>query len=444
MIFDKRIAFVSIFISIILIISGYYWLTGIGIGIFVFNLLNFIKVLGKTIPILELMLLVASAQWILGPFFDYSIEVDHYKYKMYVSEIAYMKVVVPSLFCLQLGIMVALRKLNLVIIYNNLISTLKTYKNIPYYLIIFGFIAPYLSLFLPFSFSFVLFLLANLKFIGILYLFFQGKDLRHWSFWVIMGILFLSALQSGMFHDFILWSTIMFSFLVLRFQWSMITRVFLISGGLIFAILIQSIKQDFREKLEINKGKEVSLFFNLLEDKVENNNDFFSEENLDNLNVRLNQGWIISAVIFNIPYYRPYDMGNSIWDAVKNSIVPRFLDPNKMEAGGRENFRNFTGLDIGDNTSMGISIVGEAYGNFGIVGAYIFMFFWGIFISFFFKQLVKFSIKYPTFILWLPLIFLHALKAETEVYVVLNHMIKATVLSVLLFIISYRIVGQKI
>ena len=37
-------------------------------------------------------------------------------------------------------------------------------------------------------------------------------------------------------------------------------------------------------------------------------------------------------------------------------------------AGGRENFRKFTGLNISDGTSMGISIAGEGYANFGWAG----------------------------------------------------------------------------
>ena len=46
---------------------------------------KFIRALGKRVPILELMLLIAGLQWIVGPIIEYGSPSLHYKYYMYVE-----------------------------------------------------------------------------------------------------------------------------------------------------------------------------------------------------------------------------------------------------------------------------------------------------------------------------------------------------------------------
>jgi len=56
------------------------------------------------------------------------------------------------------------------------------------------------------------------------------------------------------------------------------------------------------------------------------------------------------------------------------------------------------------------------------------MFLWGLFLSVGFNKLVGFGKKQPLMYVFLPLIFLQVVKAETELYVVLNHFIKSLIL----------------
>lgn len=143
------------------------------------------------------------------------------------------------------------------------------------------------------------------------------------------------------------------------------------------------------------------------------------------VNVRLNQGWIISAIMQNVPDYEPYAEGETIYEAITSSLLPRVLAPWKKSAGGRENFRRFTGLPIADETSMGISMAGEGYGNYGKWGGILFMFIWGLFVGWFWHLLTWLSQYYPTLLLWTPILFLQVIKAETEFGVVLNYLIKS-------------------
>lgn len=405
----------------------------------------FISKLGNTIPVLELMLFMAVSQWILGPMFDYVLDIDHYKYYMYVSEPSYMNYVVPATLAFIIGVYVipkntmVLDKINV-----KLSSLLQTYGNIPYYLIGIGLVAPYAMLFVPASLRFVFFLLANLKYIGLVYLLFQKGKSGSWMVWVIMGLTFVSSVQSGMFHDLILWSVLMVTFLAMRFHWGTLKKVAVVFLGFTFAFVVQLVKQDFRQQLPQNRNNAVALFFNMVESEISGSEEVFSAERLDEINVRLNQGWIISAILNHVPYAEPYAEGETIKAAVMASFLPRIINPSKKEAGGRENFERFTGLTLGVHTSMGTSVVGEAYANFGRVGGVIFMFIWGMVLALFFRWLVNYSYKYPTFILWTPLIFLQVIKAETELVVVLNHLVKATIFSLGIFWGFRRLLGWKI
>ena len=76
---------------------------------------------------------------------------------------------------------------------------------------------------------------------------------------------------------------------------------------------------------------------------------------------------------------------------------------------------------------MGISIIGEAYGNFKIFGGIIFMGLWAFFLVRIWGFLNRRLAKNLILVAFIPLIFLQVIKAETELVVVLNHLIKSMI-----------------
>ena len=56
------------------------------------------------------------------------------------------------------------------------------------------------------------------------------------------------------------------------------------------------------------------------------------------------------------------------------------------------------------------------------------MFLWGLFLSLGFNKLVSYGKKQPLIYVFIPLIFLQVVKAETELLVVLNHFLKSLIL----------------
>ncbi|GHB37087.1 hypothetical protein [Mongoliitalea lutea] len=146
----------------------------------------------------------------------------------------------------------------------------------------------------------------------------------------------------------------------------------------------------------------------------------------------------------HIPEHREYFKGETISSAISSTLLPRFLAPDKAKAGGRDNFRNFTGLHIGDNTSMGISIVGEAYGNLGKNNGIIFMGIWGLFLVSIWIVLLRYSFDNHLFFAVIPIVFLQVVKAETELVVVLNHLFKSLIVVLMFFYVSKNVLKWKL
>ena len=71
-------------------------LSFIGIALVTYVANRFISQLGKTLPIIEVMLLIAGMQWIIGPIIEYNSSFQHHKYYMYVDESIYMSYMIPA------------------------------------------------------------------------------------------------------------------------------------------------------------------------------------------------------------------------------------------------------------------------------------------------------------------------------------------------------------
>lgn len=419
-----------------------------GLYIWAFTFFLYINQLGKTVPVLELMMLVATSQWILGPVIDYNTEADHFKYYMYVEEDTYMSFVVPGTLVFILAILIKYPTQDLNRINNYLKNLADTLPRLAYYLMIIGFVSDFVRPILPNNVAFIFYLFSNLKFLGAALLLFKPKSVQKW--WVltlVMLLTLMSSLAFGMFHDLILWSSLLLSFVVLNLKIGFFKKVSVILAGFFALFILQSIKGEYRNQIweqGYQEFREEVSFFDLAFNRVQNIGFYMNESYINEINVRLNQGWIISALLSNVPENVPYAEGETITTAVSSSLIPRFLVKNKAKAGGQENFERFTGLRLHAFTSMGISILGEAYVNYGVLGGWLFMLIWGFVLAFVYRFLVRRSFKEPLLYIFFPLIFLQVVKAETELLVVLNHLVKSLILSFAVIWLLNKIFGQKL
>lgn len=408
-----------------------YWLSALGIGMFSYFLTRLLFEIGRDIPIESLILVIASLQWILGPLMAYEGYSSHYKYYMYVPEDEYMRLAVPGVLFLAIGLY-AFRSDKRVAFLRNISNQTKEIvlksKSLPYYLITIGFFFSLFGSHFPSSLAFPIYLLTNIKYIGIIYLLFSTSFKNKKVILFIVFILtFITSLKGALFHDFLLWMTFIGIYAAIVLRPSLIYKLLIITVAMLLIFVLQSAKEQYRNLLqESGQSGYIEKFITSVDDSFTQNED--DSNNVEKLVNRINQGWIISKIIERVPNIEPHTSGETIITAIKASLLPRFLYPDKPIAGGRANYEKYTGFPLTSSTSMGISLLGEAYINFGVVKAWIFMLFFGLFTSFVILQLFKLAYQYPTIWLWLPLIFLHFVKAETELLVQLNFLIKSIIL----------------
>lgn len=415
--------------------------TAFGIGIVIFVAVSFFKALGKRLPILELMLLIAGLQWIIGPYIEYNANFHDPKYYMYVDQDTYMSFIVPAYALFAFSIMIITRNHNVNV---QDIFDFEKYSSYGVTILFVGVAFDLLGFVLPGGLGFVVFLMAGFKYVGAIILFFSNKRMHRYIFYSAILFLIFISLKKALFHDFILWSAFFYMFYAIKTQPSARVKLFTFIGGFIMLTTIQAVKADYRDLL--NSGSDVnfvSLFFGSVTQKYESGY-LEEEEETASLNVRLNQGWIISAVMDHVPRNLPFANGETVREAVVASLVPRFINPDKKEAGGQENFERYTGLPLSEDASMGLSIIGEFYANFGVWIGVFAMGIWGLFLAFIWKKLISNTYKVPLLIFFLPLVFLQVVKAETELVVVLNHLIKSIIVVSLFFWLTKKYLKWQI
>lgn len=442
--------FASFLCTLVALVFVDLW-SALAFGAFSYSVLWYIESLGKEVCLRQIVALIASMQWLLGPMIAYQASDSHYKYRMYVDEASYMSFAVPAVIALIVGLNLLSRERRFLDSISALKAAVRMKATYAFLLVTLGLVADGIDGFLPGPLLFVAFLVSQFKFVGVFYLLLAKHPLR-WVVGTIIGVLAIwDSTQNAMFHNTILWAAFFVSFFCLEYKISRGTKWVVLLSGLLLLAMLQTVKGEFREQLiQGYQGSRVILLIDLMMSPGDARSftgvrftDLSFEDYIQNINVRINQGWIISAVLAHTPSREPYAGGETIQDAVVSAMVPRFLvDKESVWAG--EKFIRFTGLMLRRDTTMGISVLGEGYVNFGRVGGVLFMFVWGALIGGLLMMMTVAAKRYPTAILWIPFVFLQVIKAETEFVVVLNHLVKALIVLVLFYWGAHRIMGWKV
>lgn len=380
----------------------------------------------KSIPVARLAALIALSQWLLGAELQYGSNDDFGRYQMYVSKEVYFQYAIPGTcfyaLCLiatagagREGESLRMRNRGQDFLVGLILLGISTAAM---FVVSLGLVSG--------SVGFIFNLMFQFRYIAVLYFFFSGHRFR----WILIAFsaatLFIYSGRSAMFHDLIIWLALYFFYFISLKPRTVFFKSVSFATAAFAVLTIQLAKGDYREKMAsgIEPSFVESAYAMVITKGGLSNNDL-RRSTIS----RLNQGWIISAVIRHVPEREPFANGETILDAVEAAILPRFLAPNKKGAGGRDNFMRFTGLPLGRTTSMATSPLGEAYANFGVDGGIFFMTAWGTFFGFLIRKVRAISIHYPSIIMWIPLFIYQAIKAETEFVVVFNQLSKGAILS---------------
>ncbi len=414
-----------------------YYVSAMGAALFLFVFIKFLQNLGKYVEVRDLIGFLSILQWVVGPILAYNILPYDSLYWMDVPEKDYMNFVVSGCAALLIGMNFPFAKDNAigVVQLDAASSYLRENPYVGYIIAGGGLVTSFLSSYVPGSLGFMFFLLGNLQFVGVYMILFGDSKFKWLIFAVLMGTVILGSVARAMFGQLMLW--LLFSFLMIAYvvKIPMYGKIILISIGVLLILMIQSTKDEYRKATwyATSSKSNSEIYQELLMDRISNPSKLFAAGPLENMGARLNQGWIIARIMGHMPLKYPFVKGETIETAIYAGILPRVLAPNKAKAGGRANFERFTGTALPEGTSMDISLVGEAYANYGVFGGVIFMFIVGLFYNWLIVRIVKIAKNHPVLVLFMPLLFFQVIKAETDFATIFNYITKAALIVYLVF-----------
>lgn len=380
------------------------------------------------IPIRYLFGFLMSLQLLLGPVFAFN-GLDYHTisiYKMHISEADYFVYVLPAVISFIMGLHFFAGNLKGEIID---VSPIKKFvaanKKMPYFFIAVGFLCGFVSGYFSSDLAFLIYLLSGFKFIGVFLLITGEERLKILPLMLVFGFVITTALAQGMFHDLLIWTVLLTAFLAMKFKPSQKVKLVLAFTFLVVVFVIQITKVEYRSATW-SSGEEggIETFAKAYENN-RRSNDIFDLRNLANNNTRINQGFIITNIMRTVPDRIPFQNGQELKVILESAFLPRVLAPDKLNAGDREHFMKYTGMQIARNTSMALSSVGDAYVNFGRIGGCVFMFFLGLFYNYVLILFWRKSAVYPLLLLFIPLVFYYPIRPDCELQTILGHLVKS-------------------
>jgi hypothetical protein len=287
------------------------------------------------------------------------------------------------------------------------------------------------SLPIPGGLAFFVLLVSEIALVCPLLLY-LGRCPLWWKYALLpMGWKLLSSVGSTVFHTFLLWAAAYFMFYwSIRFRGRGFKNV--IFSGLLLVMIFQPAKTFIRE----SGAGGIGGFASVMGDFLMHPGQAYTDKNLSETLMRLNQGWIVYRVMDWVPRFEPYAGFSIIARQFGGVFLPRFIMPDKFVAGGREHFEQYTGHQLFD-ASMGLGYAGEFYAAFGYGGGIVAGFVYGLLLGVAFNRLMVAARANPLWWAWGPFLFLVAIKAEDTVGNAINWGAKAYMV-VLLVLFFYR------
>jgi hypothetical protein len=314
-------------------------------------------------------------------------------------------------------------------------------------LIVVGFLSSIIFPYVPGPLEFVFFLFSMLKFVGPLYLYFSDFSQRKLILYLSIAVFFIQSVVAGLWGEFAMYTALLLIIVSLKSDFKFLPKLFVICSAIFLVMVLQAVKPVYRkvtwqgratEGLSSKNTSNLEIFSTLFWDRITNPEKVTDERVLFQIYRRMNQGYLLSREMNYIPRVEPYANGETIYRTVIAILVPRVLWPDKPEAGGRYNLSRFLGIKQRLAYSMNIGPFGEAYGNFGPFWGVFFIFLYGVFLAFLMKTSLTMSMKNPSLLLWLPLLFYFTLTVETDILTAVNSFIKGFLFVWVLFFLSRR------
>jgi hypothetical protein len=314
-------------------------------------------------------------------------------------------------------------------------------------LMLIGLVALVVNELLPVSLQYIGIILFFTSFAGMLYVkYTEELPYRNIILFIFIVFLILNGILIGMFTIVAYMGITIFSYFFMGSKVSLIRKISFFLFAIFFVVVLQNTKTTYRKMIrnaEIRDNK-AATFAVLFFENLQQGSAFFEERSFFLIYTRMNQGNIVTQVMQRIPTIQPFDDGKYLFKTILSSFVPRFLWPDKPEAGGRFNMQYYAGKKMNLVTSMNVGPLGEAYGSFGTRQAILFMVLLGLFIRWVYGIVFRISRKTPLLVLWLPVMFYQiTYSAETDTLQILNSFIKTAFFVAILYRFLPRWFGKS-
>lgn len=418
--------------------------------LFIYKLISFIDRIGKEVLILDLLGLLAVMQWLFFPALYYLVETHklvewrwwYLTMKVPMSE--YFSLSIPSTLALLFGIHAFEKKytMNVDVLKKSVLNLKNQNGKVGVTLVAISMISFFLQKAFTSSLDFLFTLLNSLFYLGIIYIYFSNLAYRIPLLLSAIIWTTYSAVNSGMFGMAIWWPLMISLIILLGKRISLSLKLSMLFVFTVALSVIQTVKGSYRAVTWKNAGRQTEkntvIFQNLIEERV--NNASFSLMNMEfyyPMIGRMNQGYHVTMAQRHTPAVEPFCYGETFGIAVLSAIVPRILWHDKPEAGGRINYERFTGYKL-ESVSMNIGQLGDAYVNFTKLGAPIILFLYGLFLSYlYYICILKIKVN-PTFLFWIPVLFIHSLSVETDFLTTINGAVKSVIFGFIVFSLMNR------
>ena len=410
--------------------SDMSWLSYFALCVTLHQFMLLFYSVGYVIPIRYLLGSFMCLQMLLGPTLAYN-GLDAYQtnevYQMKIPETEYFLYVLPAVIFFIVGLHITAGKLKGEVLNEKEITRFVDGSgHLPLIFVGAGFLASYISGYFSSELAFVFYLISSFKFIGAFMILFASRKLKTWLLILVFGSIIVSSLKGGLFHDLLTWLIMLGAVFAIRFKPGMPIKAAAAAGFILLAVVIQQVKGDYRKAAWGGQdgGAGFQAFQNSI-DKNEENNTLFGTASLAQSNVRINQGFIITNIMYNVPENVPFEDGRELMQILESAFLPRILAPHKLNAGDRTIFTKYSRIPLMPGTSMALSSVGDAYINFGTWGGCIFMFFMGLVFSEVLNGFYRNSKYYPFLLLFTTLVFYYPIRPDCELQTSFGHLVKS-------------------
>jgi hypothetical protein len=399
----------------------------LGISVFIYNGLKLIFNCNDYLPFIELMLSLFGLQYLLGPAIIYLNEdLIPESYTMKVSSDIYFSFIIPIYLAFSLGLNAFIKSNKLKVNLDSINQFYNQNKFLPYILISIGLISTLLISYLPSALQFVAYLLSSLKFIGVFIFLLSESNKSNKIIIFVFSLIGISSFVGGMFHDLLIWIVFLCLLLCIKYRPSLKFKFTVIIILIAFVVMIQSIKGAMRLRTWFgNETMSIGLLVSVIKEVNDDKDGLYKMENLPILAIRINQGWMVSLVMENVPSIVKHTHGELTNTYFQSALLPRFLRKFKLMSGDQEIFTKYTGRELQPGTAMALGLFSDAYIEFGRYGAIIYIFIFGAFYSYVLKKFLLNSKNYPILILFILIAFNYVIRPDNETQTAVAHLFKS-------------------